>query len=262
MVQLNFNANSVAPLEDRGAVPAGWYNVVMDKSEAKPTKDGAGMYLECQFAVADGVHKGARFWTRLNIRNNNPQAVEIAYRELSAIAHACGIMQVADSTMLHGIPLKVKVKVRKGDGNYDDQNEITSYKPANHNVEVVGAAPFGGAPGGGFQPPVGSPVQQQAFQPQQQQQAPQQTFQPPVQQQVQQPPQQQVQQTQQDQSQPWQQNQQQPWQQGQQPQQTQQVQQPPVQQQQQQQQPPQQTQQQVQQPGGGQQTPPWLLNQQ
>ena len=254
MVQINFNAQSVAPLEERGAVPAGWYNVAMDKSEAKPTKDGAGMYLECQFAVTDGAYKGARFWTRLNIRNNNPQAVEIAYRELSAIAHACGVMQVADTSMLHNIPIKVKVSVRKSDG-YDDQNDIKAYKPANHAVETVGASPFGGAgPAGGFQPPVdGAPQQQTGFQPPQtqmgfQQQAPQQ-----------QAPQQ---------EQPWQQAGQQPWQQGgapvqqQQPQQQMQQQTP---QQQMQQQQPQQAQQMPQQAAGGAgggAVPPWLQNQQ
>jgi len=206
MVQINFDAQQYVPLEERGAVPAGWYNVAMDKSEAKPTKDGSGMYLECQFVVLDGLHKGARFWTRLNIRNSSPQAVEIAYRELSSIAHACGVMQVQDSTQLHNIPIKVKVKIRKAEG-YDDQNEITAYKPASHPVETVGASPFGGAgQAGGFQPPSGSPAQppqqatqqwqppQQAQQPwQQAQQAQQQAQQPPMQQQPawqQQPPQQ------------------------------------------------------------------------
>lgn len=254
MVQLNFDAQQYVPLEERGAVPAGWYNVAMDKSEAKPTKDGSGMYLECQFVVLDGLHKGARFWTRLNIRNSSPQAVEIAYRELSSIAHACGVMQVQDSSQLHNIPLKVKVKVRKSEG-YDDQNEITAYKPASHPVETVGASPFGGA--GGFQPPAQqtAPIQQaqQPWQPPQQAQQP---WQQAQQQQAQQPPQQAQQQAQQPpmQQQPaWQQ--QPPQQAINGPQVQQQQAQPPMQQQQQ---PP------MQQPpmaaGGAGGIPPWLQN--
>ena len=254
MVLLNFNAQQYTPLEERGAVPAGWYNVTMDKSEAKPTKDGAGMYLECQFAVMDGVHKGARFWTRLNIRNNNPQAVEIAYRELSAIAHACGVMQVQDSTMLHNIPLKVKVKLRKAEG-YDDQNEITAYKPASHQVETVGSSPFGAGPAGGFAPQQ-IQTQQPAQMPQQQWQPPQQAQQPWQQNQTQAAPQQQVQQP------PQQMAQQQPPQQQQAPQPA--WQQPPQQQapqqavnapQAQQQQP-----QQTMAAGGAGGVPPWLQN--
>lgn len=154
MAQLNFDANQVAP--DTGvldAIPAGWYNCIMDQSEMKPTKDGAGAYLECRFDVMDGAFKGRKLYARLNLRNASPQAQEIAYKQLSAIAHAVQVLQVQDSSQLHGRPLKIKVSVKAADGQYEAANEIKAYKDINF---VTGAPPAAQAPA--FAPPV-APVQ-------------------------------------------------------------------------------------------------------
>ena len=137
MVQLNFDPQSVRPMMEREAIPAGWYNVMVEKEEAQPTKDGQGAFLKLQFTVLDGAYKDAKLFTRLNIRNANPVAVEIAYSELRSICEAVNIRSLADSAMLLNIPLKVKVKVRKDPtGQYEDQNEITSYRSINHQVPV------------------------------------------------------------------------------------------------------------------------------
>jgi hypothetical protein len=219
MAQLNFDATQVEPDTGFDTVPAGWYNVMMDESDLKPTKDGAGTYLQARFNILDGQYKGRKLFARLNIRNANAQAQEIALRQLSAIGHAVGVLHIQDSQQLHGLPLKVKVKIRKGDDNYEDQNEIISYKNINEQVETVGSGQGAGAP-----PPQGfqQPSQQQ---PQGFQQPPmQQPVQQPVQQQPQFQPQQQPVQQQPVQQQPFQQPQAQP----------QQFQQPPAEQPQQQ----------------------------
>ena len=49
MVALNFDATQVEPDAGFETVPAGWYNVSMDESEMKPTKDAAGSYLQARF---------------------------------------------------------------------------------------------------------------------------------------------------------------------------------------------------------------------
>lgn len=243
MAQLNFDASQVEPDTGFDTVPVGWYNVSMDESDLKPTKDGAGTYLQARFNILDGQYRGRKLFTRLNIRNANAQAQEIALRQLSAIGHAVGILQIQDSQQLHGHPLKVKVKIRKGDDQYEDQNEIISYKNINEPVETVGSGSGAGAPPQGFAPPAQQPqtqwqqpqqppaqqfqqppAQQQTWQPPvQQQQPPQQQFAPPPQEQPQQqaqqpwaqPPLQQAPPPQQDPSNPFQgqpqQNQQQPW---------------------------------------------------
>jgi hypothetical protein len=151
MAELNFDATKVAPDTGYDVVPAGWYNVVIDESEIKPTKDGMGAYLNLRFNVVDGQYSGRKIFSKFNIKNNNPQAQEIAFKQLSAVAHAVGVLQVADSQMLHDKPLKVKVRIKKDkDGQYDDQNEITSYKNINEQVDMAGASPA--TSGSMFQP--------------------------------------------------------------------------------------------------------------
>ena len=156
MARLNFDARTVAP--DTGpaeAIPAGWYNVIIDESQDKPTSGGDGAYLECRYVVMDGQYKGRKLFSRFNLRNQNAQAVEIAYRQLSALCHAVGVLLCEDSQQLHGIPLKVKVSVRPGNDKldkvtgqptgekYEASNEIKVWKNIN---EPVDSAPAGATP--------------------------------------------------------------------------------------------------------------------
>lgn len=188
MAQLNFDATQVAPDLGFETVPAGWYNAMIDESEMKPTKDGSGAYLQTRFNIIDGQYANRKIYMRLNLRNTNPVAQEIAYKQLSAIAHAVGVLHVQDSSQLHGLPMKIKVKLRKDtSGQYEDSNEISSIKNINEQVDMgsQAAAPaggFGGAPAGGMPPGFGAP--QGGFAPQAApQQAPaQQPWQQPAQQ--------------------------------------------------------------------------------
>src|SRR5262245_6787564 len=123
MAQLNFDARQVAPDTGFDTVPAGWYNVMADGSEVKPTKNGDGAYLQVSFKILDGQFANRKLFARFNLRNASPVAQEIGHKQLSAFAHAVGHLVVADSSELHGKPLKVKVKIRKDQsGEYEDQN--------------------------------------------------------------------------------------------------------------------------------------------
>jgi len=166
MAVINFDSSQVAPSTGTAdALPAGWYNVMMDESDVKPTSkstpDNPQFMLACRFNILDGQYAGRKVFTRLNIRNSNPQAVEIAYKDLSAICHAVGMVGlVQDSTMLHGKPLKIKVKLRAATGEYEASNEISAYKNIN---EQVGGAPAGvnpGMPAMGVTPPAQTGWQQ------------------------------------------------------------------------------------------------------
>lgn len=148
---LNFDASTVAP--DTGVtdpVPAGWYNVTIDESELKPTKGGDGQRLSLRFNILDGQYANRKVFTGLNLRNPNPVAQEIALKQLSAICHAVGVLQVAESQQLHGRPLKIRVKVRAASGDYEASNDITAFKNINEHVEGQAAAanPAQGAPWG------------------------------------------------------------------------------------------------------------------
>ena len=163
---LNFDASQVAP--DTGSqdpLPAGWYQAMMEASEMKPTKNNAvdgGMFLECKFnVIAPPQHAGKKFYSRLNLRNSNPTAQEIGYKQLSAICHAVGVLQVADSAQLHNIPLHAKLKLRKPDGDYEASNAVSAYKSVTEQVQLVGSAPVGAVAGfpatPGMMPPAATP---------------------------------------------------------------------------------------------------------
>ncbi len=167
MAQLNFDARTVVP--DSGQqdpVPAGWYSVVMDKSEMKPTKDGTGMRLEMQFKIIDGQYTNRKVFEGLNLQNSNPTTQEIAYKQLSAIAHAVNVLVVEDSSQLHNIPLKVKLNLKPAAGGYDARNEVKAYKNINEvTTAPAAAAPLGapaafGAAPAAFAPPPAASAQQ------------------------------------------------------------------------------------------------------
>lgn len=155
MAQLNFDANTVAPTQSLQALPAGWYQAKIIESELKPTRDGAGSYLQLTLEVLTPPHAGRKVTDRLNLQNRNPVAVEIAYGTLSAYCHATGVIQMTDSQQLHGIPINIRLSVRNDPtGQYEPNNEIKAIKHINEQVGD-GGAPAAAATA--TPPPVGQP---------------------------------------------------------------------------------------------------------
>ncbi len=175
-VQINFDSRSVVP--STGAsdpIPAGWYIVAADESELKPTSSGDGAYIKFRFNVLDGKYTGRKLFVNLNVKNANAQAQEIAYRDLAAICHAVGLVgMVPDTEMIHGRPLKVRVKIRPATDKYEAQNDITAYRNVN-DPDAVNAAPaaaLGGVPPGFGAPPAQAPAPAPQWAPQGAQQGP------------------------------------------------------------------------------------------
>lgn len=127
MATLNFDANQVEPSAGREPLPAGKYLVAIVASQMKPTKNGAGQYLEIEYQVLDGEAKGRKAWSRHNLHHPNQQTVQIARGELSAICRAVGVMQPKDSAELHNLPLTITVKVKARDDNGEPTNEVTAW---------------------------------------------------------------------------------------------------------------------------------------
>lgn len=125
-----FDANQVDPNVAYEPLPAGWYKCVIVGSEEKPTKAQTGSYLQLALEVIEGPMQGRKLTDRLNLNNPNSTASEIAYRTLSAICHAIGVMTPRQSTDLHDKPLMVKVKVKPADGQYSASNEVAGYEAA------------------------------------------------------------------------------------------------------------------------------------
>ena len=123
----NFNAEEVEP-SSFDPIPAGWYKAIISASEMKPTRDGYGEYLSLTLQVIDGQYANRLVFARLNLKNANDKAVDIARKDLAAICRAVGVMSPKSSEELHDIPLMIKVKVRPAQGEYDASNDVCGYK--------------------------------------------------------------------------------------------------------------------------------------
>jgi hypothetical protein len=106
-----FDATSVEPAAPLELLPPGKYVAQILQSEMQPTKAGDGQLLWLELEIREGPHSGRKVWDRLNLVNPNQQAVEIAQRQLSAICHAVGQLQVTDTEQLHFRPLMVTLAV-------------------------------------------------------------------------------------------------------------------------------------------------------
>ncbi len=128
-----FDATSVEPSAPMEVIPAGEYVAEIINSEMKPTKNGQGEYLALEFVITDGPFQNRHLFSNLNLKNANAQAAEIAARDLSAICHAIGKLQVLDSDDLHHHRMIITVKVRPAGPDKtgvvrDAQNEIRGFK--------------------------------------------------------------------------------------------------------------------------------------
>jgi hypothetical protein len=127
MATLNFDASQVDPHVGFDPIPAGKYLAIIAASEMKPTKGGAGRYLQVEYQIVEGAHKGRKMWSRHNLEHSNAQTVQIARGELSAICRAVGVMTPQDSAELHNLPLTITVKMKTREDTGEPANEISGW---------------------------------------------------------------------------------------------------------------------------------------
>lgn len=127
MASLSFNANDIKPTASFDPIPAGKYLAAIVESTTKPTKNGAGEYLEIVLEVLEGPYKGRRLWERLTLKHPNDVVVRIASANLSAICHAVAVMTLRDSHELHDIPMTITVALRKREDNGEMVNVVKGY---------------------------------------------------------------------------------------------------------------------------------------
>lgn len=154
MAYMHFDSSQIAPQDDITPIPAGTYNAVIEDSEVTPTKAGTGQVLRLTWRVLDGPYINRKVWDRINVQNQNPTAEQIGQRALSSICHATGVLQFQDTSQLHGIPVQIKVSIRKDQtGQYSDSNEVKAYAAAHATAPRPQAAPAAFAPQGPVNPP-------------------------------------------------------------------------------------------------------------
>lgn len=156
-VAIDFNAAGVAPAAPLAAIPANWYKVAITSTEMKPAKKQGNSFIEVKMGVLEGEFTGRVLFDRLNVINDNQQAMDIANGQLSSYCRATGVSNLTKANggtgQLHGIPFMIKVGIRpagKGaDGkDYGPQNEIEDYGNLNGRPlaeQFDGSAPPGWA---------------------------------------------------------------------------------------------------------------------
>lgn len=128
MALLNFKASDIA-VEDRPntytPIPPGEYEVIITRSDTKPTKTGDGSYLELEMQIVSGDLSGRRYWERLNLDNPSQQTVTIAQQQLARLCAALGMDEVTDSEQLHDKPVIAIFAISKKDPT---RNSIYGYR--------------------------------------------------------------------------------------------------------------------------------------
>ena len=142
-----FNATEHEAPQDFSPIPNGDYVAAITASTEKQTKAGTGSYLELEFQILEGEHAGRRLWERLNLRNPNANAVEIANKRLGMICKAVNVLTPNDSAELHDVPLIVSVINKKRMDTGELRNEIAKFAAksaagvASPTVGTAGSAP-------------------------------------------------------------------------------------------------------------------------
>lgn len=124
----DFNCSEVDPAKVYEALPVAWYTAIIKEAEVKSTKSNTGFYLKVQFCILTPPQfQDRKVFTNINLRNPNSQAEEIGMRELSALGHAAGVMNIGDSADLLNKVVQIKLSVVTSD-KYGVQNEVKGYK--------------------------------------------------------------------------------------------------------------------------------------
>lgn len=128
----NFDANEV-PDDDReySPIPPGEYMAIVTDTEMRETKSGTGKYLAVTIQLTGNPeYDGRLVFENLNLVNDNPKTVEIAYRNLASLCKAVGVISPQDTAELHDKPFKVKVGIEPARGEWPERNKVKGYAKA------------------------------------------------------------------------------------------------------------------------------------
>jgi hypothetical protein len=159
-----FDASVIDPATAPSSFPVGNHPVVIRSSARVPVKDKPNegrLVFKCE--IIDGPNKGSFGDYGLNLWNGNPQASEIAGRQLSALCHVIGRYQLNDAvnmgSELFNMPFRIIVGLQKGE-NPNCYTEVQGV------TDMAGQAPTKGQAPASAQPMQNPAPQQQPPQPQ------------------------------------------------------------------------------------------------
>lgn len=133
MSWLDLTNDTVA--EDSSAVPAGKYNVNVERAEVKDSKSG-GQYISVMYRILSGPQENRVIFNMFNIKNANEKAVEIGRQQLKQLMIASGKsdFSLGRVTDLEGLKCSVTTKVVTDDygekavvkGHYEPFEEVST----------------------------------------------------------------------------------------------------------------------------------------
>lgn len=126
-----FNANDVEPSTGGGgALPAGVYDAEIAVTDLSDNKAGTGQTLKVEYTITGPTHANRKVWQYLNITHQKAQVEQIGRAQLSSLCRAVGIVELADSDELMGRSLRIRLKVRPAQGQYEESNDVVAHEPA------------------------------------------------------------------------------------------------------------------------------------
>jgi len=146
MAEFAFTTDGIEEASDSKkyeVMPEGMYKAMITESELALTKAGTGEMIVLTWEIQEGPYASRRVWDRLNIKNPNPKAEEIAQRDLAAICRAFGKVGITDTEELHDKMAMIKIVVRPASGNYLESNEIKAYAPVGPQAAPAPASQAG-----------------------------------------------------------------------------------------------------------------------
>lgn len=139
------NADEYQGDGDMEVVPAGWYNLRVERAEMRDFKSGNGKKLSCAFVIEGPRYSGRWVFVDFNIGHTKDEVREIG---LSQYAGLCRALGVRGTSIQELVTQKCdgKVTIRKQEG-WDDQNEIKVFAKIGEKAKAVGitgnSAPLG-----------------------------------------------------------------------------------------------------------------------
>jgi len=138
-MSFNFDLNEVEE-SNGGCIPAGTYRAAVETAELKETKNG-GLMIDCQFTVTDENQNGRKFWEMFNIKNDNPEAVQIGLGRIKSMIVAAGGSPglFNDEQALVGLETMVKLTVKTD--SYGEKNRVTGFSACPNDYVAEGSQP-------------------------------------------------------------------------------------------------------------------------
>ena len=138
-IEMPFDLSKIDPyVGGAEPLPSGTYPMAIKEMEVVANnKAETGHNLKLIYEVIEGEFKGRKLYENLNLwHKTSSGAVEIAWKQLSSIGHAVGIVQGNDLTALANKPMMVEVMLEPGkEASMDaNGNEIKARGPQNRVV--------------------------------------------------------------------------------------------------------------------------------